>query len=111
MGKAVALLGESSSCLTAWQYQRLQSDERRGVQGDLGGTTVEDCDHHIGHSCEGRAVCFGDENGRHAQAMSRCWPGGPAQVLFNAEPIYFVQTPHQIWILWQRDHLVRRILS
>ena len=52
------------------------------------------------------------KNGRRAfSAMSRCWPGGPAQVLFNAEPIYFVQTPHQIWILWQRDHLVRRILS
>jgi len=50
------------------------------------------------------------KNGRRAfSAMSRCWPGGPAQVLFNAEPIYFVQTPHQIWILWQRDHLVRRI--
>jgi hypothetical protein len=50
------------------------------------------------------------QNGRRAfSAMSRCWPGGPAQVLFNAEPIYFVQTPRQVWILWQRDHLVRRI--
>jgi hypothetical protein len=25
------------------------------------------------------------------------------------EPIYFVQTPQQVWILWQRDHLVRRV--
>ena len=50
------------------------------------------------------------KKGRRAfSAMSRCWPGGPAQVLFNAEPIYFVQTPQQVWILWQRDHLVRRI--
>src|SRR6266566_9349035 len=49
-------------------------------------------------------------NGRRAfSAMSRCWPGGPAQVLFSAEPIYFVQTPQQVWILWQRDHLVRRV--
>jgi hypothetical protein len=48
--------------------------------------------------------------GRRAfSAMSRCWPGGPAQDLFNAEPIYFVQTPKEVWILWQRDHLVRRI--
>jgi hypothetical protein len=30
-------------------------------------------------------------------------------VLFAAEPIYFVQTPQQVWILWQRDHLVRRV--
>ena len=30
-------------------------------------------------------------------------------MLFAAEPIYFVQTPQQVWILWQRDHLVRRV--
>jgi hypothetical protein len=48
--------------------------------------------------------------GRRAfSAMSRCWPGGPAQLLFNAEPIYFIQMPQEVWILWQRDHLVRRI--
>jgi len=47
------------------------------------------------------------KNGRRAfSAMSRCWPGGPAQVLVAAEPIYFVQTPQHVWILWQRDHLV-----
>jgi hypothetical protein len=49
-------------------------------------------------------------HGRRAfSAMSRCWPGGPAQLLFNAEPIYFIQTPQEVWILWQRDHLVRRV--
>src|SRR5262249_6390741 len=33
------------------------------------------------------------KGGRRAfSAMSRCWPGGPAQDLFAAEPIYFVQT-------------------
>ena len=30
-------------------------------------------------------------------------------MLFNAEPIYFIQTPQEVWILWQRDHLVRRV--
>jgi hypothetical protein len=25
--------------------------------------------------------------------MYRCWTGGPAQLLFNAEPLYFIQTP------------------
>jgi hypothetical protein len=29
--------------------------------------------------------------------MSRCWPGGPAQLLFNAEPLYFIQTPQVVW--------------
>src|SRR5438105_9028653 len=49
-------------------------------------------------------------NGRRAfSAMSRCWPGGPAQLLFNAEPLYIIQTPQEVWIMWQRDHLVRRI--
>jgi len=49
-------------------------------------------------------------NGRRAfSAMSRCWPGGPAQDLFNAEPVYFIQTPKEVWIVWQRDHLVRRV--
>jgi hypothetical protein len=42
-------------------------------------------------------------------AMSRCWSGGPAQLLFTAEPLYFIQTPQEVWILWQRDDLVRRI--
>ncbi len=46
---------------------------------------------------------------RAFSAMSRCWPGGPGQLLFAAEPLYFVQTPQEIWMLWQRDHLVRRI--
>ena len=49
-------------------------------------------------------------HGRRAfSAMSRCWPGGPAQDLFNAEPVYFIQTPREVWIVWQRDHLVRRV--
>ena len=42
-------------------------------------------------------------------AQSRCWPGGvPGQLLF-LEPMYFVQTPQEVWMVWQRDHLVRRI--
>jgi hypothetical protein len=42
-------------------------------------------------------------------SQSRCWPGGvPGQLLF-LEPMYFVQTPKEVWMLWQRDHFVRRI--
>jgi len=49
-------------------------------------------------------------NGHRAfSAMSRCWPGGPSQLLFAAEPLYFIQTPQEVWIVWQRDHLVRRV--
>jgi hypothetical protein len=47
---------------------------------------------------------------RAFSAQSRCWPGGvPGQLLFVAEPVYFIQTPDEVWIVWQRDHLVRRI--
>jgi hypothetical protein len=50
-------------------------------------------------------------NGQRAfSAMSRCWPGGgPGQLLFGAEPLFFIQTPQELWILWQRDHLIRRV--
>jgi hypothetical protein len=50
-------------------------------------------------------------NGHRAfSSQSRCWPGGtPGQLLFPAEPIYFVQTPKEVWIFWQRQQEVRRI--
>jgi hypothetical protein len=43
-------------------------------------------------------------------AQARCYPGGvPGQLLFPFEPVYFVQTPKEVWIMWQRDHHVRRV--
>jgi hypothetical protein len=42
-------------------------------------------------------------------SQSRCWPGGvPGQLLF-LQPMYFVQTPGKVWMIWERDHFVRRI--
>jgi hypothetical protein len=43
-------------------------------------------------------------------AQSTCYPGGvPGQLLTPAEPFYFIQTPKEVWMIWQRDHMVRRI--
>jgi hypothetical protein len=43
-------------------------------------------------------------------AQARCYPGGvPGQLLFPFEPLYFIQTPKQVWMIWQRDHMVRRV--
>jgi hypothetical protein len=43
-------------------------------------------------------------------AQATCYPGGvPGQLLFPAEPMYFIQTPKQVWMIWQRDHMVRRV--
>ena len=42
-------------------------------------------------------------------SQSRCWPGGvPGQLLF-LQPMYFLQTPNVVWMLWERDHFTRRI--
>jgi hypothetical protein len=43
-------------------------------------------------------------------AQSTCHPGGvPGQLLTPAEPFYFIQTPKEVWMIWQRDEMVRRI--
>jgi hypothetical protein len=43
-------------------------------------------------------------------AQARCYPGGvPGQLLYPAEPFYFIQKPKQVWMIWQRDHMVRRV--
>jgi hypothetical protein len=43
-------------------------------------------------------------------AQARCYPGGvPGQLLYPFEPVYFIQTPTEVWMMWQRDHMVRRI--
>src|SRR5689334_23000182 len=44
------------------------------------------------------------ERGIPFAAQSACYPGGvPGQLLFPAEPLYFIQTPKQVWMIWQRD--------
>jgi hypothetical protein len=43
-------------------------------------------------------------------AQSTCHPGGvPGQLLTPALPFYFIQTPKEVWMVWQTDHMVRRI--
>jgi hypothetical protein len=43
-------------------------------------------------------------------AQSRCYPGGvPGQLLWPFEPFYIIQTPEIVYMLWQRDHWIRRI--
>jgi hypothetical protein len=33
----------------------------------------------------------------------------PGQLLTPALPFYFIQTPKEVWMIWQTDHMVRRI--
>src|ERR1700726_3345825 len=50
------------------------------------------------------------QRGLPFSAQGRCYPGGvPGQLLYPIEPLYFIQTPKQVWMIWQRDHMVRRI--
>lgn len=41
-------------------------------------------------------------------AQSNCWPAGPAAVLW-ADEHYFIQTPRIVYIVYVRDHEVRRV--
>jgi hypothetical protein len=40
----------------------------------------------------------------------RCWPVGvPAFLLLPATPVYFLQTPKQVSMVWMQNHQVRRV--
>ena len=40
----------------------------------------------------------------------RCWPVGvPAFLLLPATPVYFLQTPKEVLMIWMQDHQVRRV--
>jgi hypothetical protein len=59
---------------------------------------------------ESNEEVLGGKRSMPFSAQSRCYPGGvPGQLLYPAEPFYFIQTPNQAWMIWQRDHMVRRI--
>jgi len=41
---------------------------------------------------------------------ARCWPTGvPTYDLNQAQPVYFIQTPKEVVMMWQMDHQVRHI--
>jgi hypothetical protein len=43
-------------------------------------------------------------------AQSACYPGSvPGQLLTPAQPFYFIQTQKVVWMIWESDHMVRRI--
>jgi hypothetical protein len=40
----------------------------------------------------------------------RCWPlGVPAFVLYTAQPVYIIQRPEEVLMIWQSDQMVRHI--
>ena len=39
-----------------------------------------------------------------------CWPTGvPAFLLYGVQPVFFIQSPGKVVMIWQTDHQVRRI--
>jgi hypothetical protein len=39
-----------------------------------------------------------------------CWPAGvPAFLLYPVQPVYFVQSPKEVLMIWQADHQVRHV--
>ncbi|HMI95366.1 MAG TPA: hypothetical protein VK479_02565 [Micropepsaceae bacterium] len=40
----------------------------------------------------------------------RCWPiGVPGWLLYPVRPVYFLQTPKQVTMIWEEDHMVRHV--
>ncbi len=40
----------------------------------------------------------------------RCWPiGVPGWVLYPVRPVYFLQSPREVVLVWEEDHMVRHI--
>ena len=55
-------------------------------------------------------VRLSGKRGLPFSAQSTCYPGGvPGQLLTPAQPFYFIQTPNEVWMIWESDHMVRRI--
>src|SRR5258708_2099099 len=45
-----------------------------------------------------------------ATPKERCWPiGVPGFLLYPVQPVYFVQTPKEVVLMWAEDHQVRHI--
>jgi hypothetical protein len=45
-----------------------------------------------------------------ATPKERCWPiGVPGFLLYPVQPVYFVQTPKEVVLIWAEDHQVRHI--
>ena len=45
-----------------------------------------------------------------AVPKERCWPVGvPAFLLYPATPVYFLQQPKEVLMVWMQDHQVRRV--
>ena len=42
--------------------------------------------------------------------QASCWPNGtPAFLLYPQQPVFFVQTPKEVLMIWQGDHQVRHV--
>jgi hypothetical protein len=59
---------------------------------------------------ESNEEALSGKRGLPFSAQQSCYPGGvPEQLLTPAQPFYFIQTPRQLWMIWETDHMVRRI--
>jgi hypothetical protein len=59
---------------------------------------------------ESNEEALSGKRGLPFSAQQSCYPGGvPEQLLTPAQPFYFIQTPKQVWMIWETDHMVRRV--
>ena len=42
--------------------------------------------------------------------QASCWPiGTPGFLLYPVQPVYFIQSPKEVVMVWQADHMIRRV--
>ena len=42
--------------------------------------------------------------------QASCWPiGTPGFLLYPVQPVYFIQSPQEVVMIWQADHMVRHV--
>ena len=40
----------------------------------------------------------------------RCWPiGVPVFLFYPVTPVYFLQTPEKVGMIWEEDHMARHV--
>jgi len=46
----------------------------------------------------------------HVTPKERCWPiGVPGWLLYPVRPVWFLQTPKEVVLIWEEDHMVRHV--
>ncbi len=95
----------------AYPYFDSTAARRAGAQQTL---RIADLSNPILQPWAREALRKVNEQARSALVMmtpkERCWPiGVPGFLLYPVTPVYFLQTPKEVVMVWQEDHMARHV--